>query len=264
MTESNSFNIFSGLENLGFKDVEKVNLYSDSDKKEEQAIKEAPKNDPLNFLYKKEIQCPVCSTTFKAISTKVNGPRKVKTQSDFFIEYAVVNPYFYDVWLCPTCGYATLKVDFNKISDLQRDKINKTIRPKWKNHKYPDVYDEDIAIERYKIALLNYLAMDGKSSSKAFTCLKIAWMYRLKGDSNQELGFLTQALRGFDDAYFHEKFPIYGMDKYTMLYLLGELNRRLGNDVEALRYFGEVVTTPGVSPKIKELARDQKDVIKGV
>ena len=87
-------------------------------------------------------------------------------------------------------------------------------------------------------------------------------MYRLTEDQSNELIFLKQALEGFNDAYFNEDFPIYGMDKFTCMYLIGELNRRIGNNSEALSWFSRVITTQGVPQKVKDRARDQKDLIK--
>jgi uncharacterized protein (DUF2225 family) len=51
------------------------------------------------------------------------------------------------------------------------------------------------------------------------------------------------------------------MDAYTLAYLMGELSRRLRNKEDALKWFGKVIITPGVNPKLKEMARDQKDLI---
>ena len=35
------------------------------------------------------------------------------------INYEVINPMLYDVWVCPTCGYAALKGEFPKIRSFQ-------------------------------------------------------------------------------------------------------------------------------------------------
>jgi len=90
-------------------------------------------------------------------------------------------------------------------------------------------------------------------------------MYRLL-DTNDakemELVFLKKALEGLSDAYYTEAFPIYGMDKYSAMYLIGELNRRLGNPEDSLVWFSNVITTPNVKQNLKELARDMKFLIK--
>ena len=45
------------------------------------------------------------------------------------------------------------------------------------------------------------------------------------------------------------------------MYLIGELYRRIGNPNEALLWFSNLITTPGAPERIKEKARDQKDLI---
>lgn len=253
-------NIFSELEPLGFNNLNHIKLFdNDEDVSQEKACEN---NVEKSSLYNKKIICPVCENKFLARAVKSNSYRVSKKDTDLFIVYALTNPYFYDVWVCNSCGYATLKVDFFKIREYQKKLILDNITSKWKGKTYPEEYDINIAIERYKLALLNYTAMEGKASQKSMTCLKIAWMYRMLEDDKNELLFLKEALTGFNQAYLNESFPIYGMNKPTMMYLIGELNRRTGNDSEALLWLGKVITTPGVSSKLKNLARDQKDLIK--
>jgi len=260
-------NLFSGLEDLGFENIDKIDIYKkeEDDKtasktsSSQNQVSEEEKQKSL--LYDKEVTCPVCENIFKARAVKTSAYRIQKKESDFFIKYDVINPYFYDVWQCNVCGYSAMKSDFEKLRNFEVEAIQKKITPKWRGRRYPEVYDLDIAIERYKLSLLSYVVMETKASKKAMNCLKIAWMYRLKEDEGNEQTFLKQALEGFNDAYFNESFPIYGMDNHTVMYLVGELNRRIGNDEEAMKWFSQVITTHGVAPKLKELARDQKDLI---
>lgn len=255
-------NIFSGLERLGFDDIHDISLFN----KKEEASKEEPKvekEDTLTSqLYDATVTCPVCKAVFGSRSVKISSIRRKKSDSDFFIRYSSINPYFYEVYLCNSCGYAALKQDFDKIKQTQIELIKQKISPKWQGRKYPEVYNVEIAIERFKLSLLNSVIAEAKSSIKARNCLRIAWMYRLLEDSINEEVFLRQALEGFKDAYMNETFPIAGMDKYTTTYLIGELNRRTQNFDEALLWFSKVITTPNVNTRLKELARDQRDLIK--
>ncbi|EJO5348954.1 DUF2225 domain-containing protein [Clostridium botulinum] len=215
-----------------------------------------------SLLYDKEVTCPICGNVFKARAVKTSSYRILRKDSDLFIRYSVINPYFYDVWLCNECGYTAMKKDFNKIKTFKIDSVKEGITPNWTSKVYPDVYNIDIAIERFQLSLLNYIVIESPASKKGFNCLKLAWMYRLKHDYNKEKLFLNEALEYIKEAYFSEDFPIYGMDRYTTMYLVGELMRRTGNTEEALRWFSSVITFPGVSSRLKNLARDQKDIIK--
>ncbi len=216
-----------------------------------------------NHLFDKQIICPVCNSHFKAKTVKSKSPRISSKDSDFFIRYLTVNPYFYDVLICNSCGYAALRSDFDNIKSHKKELIFSNVTPKWKPREYPDILDEKLAIERYKLALLNAVLLDLSYSTKAMISLKIAWMHRLLENTEQENLFLAQALEGFNDAYIKEIFPIYGMQRDTFMYLLGELNRRLGNYQDALLWFSKTIINTNSSYRVKELARTGKNLIKG-
>ncbi|WP_242850053.1 DUF2225 domain-containing protein [Clostridium polynesiense] len=213
-------------------------------------------------LYEKSVECPVCQSKFKELAVKISSQRILKKDSDLQIYYKSTNPYFYDVWICNSCGYAALKVDFPNIKSYQKDSVLKNITPRWKERSYGTLYNENIAIERYKLALLTSMIIEGKNSTKALILLKIAWMYRLLESDEEEISYLNQSLKAFTKAYEVEDIPFYGMDRYTVMYLIGELHRRNGNNIEALKWFGQVITSTSAPHRIKELARDQKDTIK--
>ncbi|AKA71013.1 DUF2225 domain-containing protein [Clostridium scatologenes] len=259
-----SKNIFSGLEDLGFDDIDEIDLYHTKKEqiKKEEILHLTDEEKQRNLLYNREVTCPVCDNVFKTKAVKTSAARILRKDSDSFIIFDVINPYFYDVWICNKCGYAAMKRDFNKIRNSETELVKEKIKPKWHPKTYPDVYNVNIAIERFKLSLLNYYVIDAKASKKAMNCLKIAWMYRLLKDSENETTFLKQALEGFNSAYFNEGFPLYNMDKFTSMYIIGELNRRLGNNDESLKWFSQIITAPGAPSKLKDKSRDQRDLIK--
>lgn len=215
----------------------------------------------LNHLFDKHVTCPVCDAKFTTKSVKVKSPRIISKDSDFFIRYSVANPYFYDVWICNSCGYAAMKSDFEKIKFHKKELVLSNVTTKWKPRDYPDILDEKLAIERYKLALLNAILIDLPNSTKAMISLKMAWMYRLLGDNTQETLLLKEALDGFNQAYISENFPIYGLQRDSLMYLLGDLNRKLGNSQDALLWYSKTIVGLNTSYKIKEMARAGKDLI---
>lgn len=257
-----SKSLFSGLEDLGFDNIDNIDLYKKEEEKQAAKMKVNEEDTQRSLLYDKQVTCPACETTFKARAVKTSSYRILKKDSDFFIRYSVINPYFYDVWVCDSCGYSAMKSDFNKIKGYEIDMVKEKITSKWRSKNYPEVYDINIAIERYKLSLLNYYMIEAKASKKAMNCLKLSWMYRLLENHENEIIFLKQALEGFNEAYFSEGFPIYGMDKFTSMYLIGELNRRLDKEDDALSWFSQLITTQGVPQRLKDLARDQRDLMK--
>lgn len=222
-------------------------------------------NEVINYLFDKSVTCPVCGSTFKTKAVKSKSARISSKDSDFFIRYSSkVNPYFYDVWICNSCGYAALKSDFDKIKNYRKELVLSNITPKWQPREYPDILDEKLAIEKYKIALLNAMLTDAPDSTKAMISLKIAWMFRTLENTTQENVFMGQALEGFIDAYSKEVFPIYGLQRDSLMYLLGELNRRLKNYDDALLWYSKTIVNTNASYRIKELARTGKNSIKNM
>ncbi|AQS07465.1 DUF2225 domain-containing protein [Clostridium beijerinckii] len=216
----------------------------------------------LNHLFDKQMVCPVCNSHFKAKTVKSKSPRVISKDSDFFIRYSVVNPYFYDVLICNSCGYAAMRSDFEKLKSHKKELVLSNVTPKWKPREYPHILDEKLAIERYKLALLNAMLIDLPNSTKGMISLKIAWLNRSLDNNIQETLFLKQALEGFNTAYMTEIFPIYGLQRDSLMYLLGELNRRLGNNQDALQWYSKTIVNTNSSYKIKEMARVGKDLIK--
>lgn len=259
LMDNEGSNLFIDLESLGFKNIEISDIYKKQENKKTEVKTE---KKPESYLYDKTINCPICGKQTKIKAVKSNAPRIRSKDSDFMIYYDVINPMLYEIQYCKVCGYAGLSGYFNSVTDGQRKTVLTKITANWKSKEYPEVYDIDTAIEQHKLALLCAVVKDSRYSEKAIICLKISWLYRLKEDREQEQTFQKQALQGLELAYQNEPFPIYGLDKYSTLYLIGELYRRIGDNSKATRYFGMVIADIKAPPKIREKVRDQRDLMK--
>ena len=216
----------------------------------------------IKDLFDKKIICPVCNSTFYQKAVKVKSPRIISKDSDFFIRYKSINPYFYDVWICNSCGYSSLKSEFFKLRDFQKNQILEKISPKWSKKNYPEILNVDNAIERYKLALITSNIINKRATISAIITLKLAWMYRLKKDSNLETFFIEKSLACFLDAFYNDPFPIFGLQRDGLTYLIGDLYRRLNDNKNAILWFSQVITSINASPKIKEMARTAKYSLK--
>ena len=118
-----------------------------------------------------------------------------------------------------------------------------------------------------------------KSSERAYTCLKYAWVLRgkrqfltskpegirpeeIRSLYGDELECLKNAYEGFLQAISTETFPIAGMDENTLNYLLADLARRLGRNEEALRLLSDVITSRTASSRMKDEALKIKELIR--
>ena len=110
-------NLFAGLENLGLKNVEKVDVFESNDSKEKvaadanQGAKAEATEEEL--VFDKTYTCPVCDNEFKSKMVRTGKVRLAGADSDLRPRYLVVDSLKYDAVLCPKCGYAALNRYFN-------------------------------------------------------------------------------------------------------------------------------------------------------
>lgn len=209
-------------------------------------------------LYEKKIVCPVCSNNFTTKKVRTSAVRVSKRDKDFCPYYEGENPLFYGVFVCEHCGYAALEGSFSKINLEDREKIKNVISPKWKSRNYGERRNIDEAIEVYKLALLCCEILGNKSSIQGKICLRLSWFYRYKNEK-EEKKFIDFTIKSFEKAYTGERIDGNEYDEVVVLYLLGELNRRMENYSESIVWFDKALSNPEIKRKrhIELKARDQ-------
>lgn len=229
-----------------------------------------------NILYNAKLSCPVCNREILFRTLKSGKIRLIKTDLDLRPTYDLIDPTMYEIVVCNYCGFANLKKTLDMITDTKAELIKKNISKKFIERSYPDIYTYEIAIERYKLALLNAMVINAKESEKAYICLKLAWLYRSLLEKEEiindeekynecieeEKNFLGHALEGFKKAFINETMPAMDLDEATVKYLIGELSRRLGNLEEASRWIGEVIVSRSINKRLRERAIECKELIK--
>lgn len=276
-------NIFSDLSSMGFEGLTGVKIFDEDEKKK--VVNTESKTEQVqikeeDFLFDKSLKCPVCDREFKERTVKTGKARLIGSDPDLRPRYQGIDSVKYDAVICPRCGYGALSRFFNGLTAHQTKDIKDNVSASFKG--LPDdglpIYTYDTAIARFKLVLLNTVVKKAKMSERAYTCLKIAWLYRGKGENLEtsaknyqeqkkfceeaEKEFLKNAYDGFMMAMSKEMFPICGMDEFTFMYLLANLAHLVDNDEEALRLISRIIISPGANPKIKDKARDFKELLK--
>lgn len=210
------------------------------------------------LLYSKEVVCPVCSKKIEVTKVRSKACVISSKDTDFCVYYESVNPLLYEAWVCEHCGYAALGEKFEELSYKDAKKIKDEISPFWKSRKFSGERDINKALEAYKLALFNLQKIEAKASDFAKVCIRIAWLYRFNNDK-REFEFLRHALNFYVDAYNNERFPINKLDEYTCMYLIGELNRRVGNTEDAIVWFSKLINSheARANKVLMEAAREQ-------
>ena len=271
-------NLFAGLESLGLKIKKDINVFEQDKKEERQAAQGETKPKEISeesLLFDKTHKCPVCDSEFKCKMVRTGKAKLVSQDMDLRPKYQGIDPLKYDAILCPVCGYASLNRYFNFVMSSQakqiKEQISSTVKYTSENGK---TYSYDEAITRHKMALLNTVVKRGKVSERAYTCLKLAWLFRgkrevmMQGEYSKEEAkalyeeekeCLKNAHEGFVAAFSQEEFPMCGMDQYTVTFLVAELSRRIGEYEEAKRWVSKVLVARDANRRIKDKALALKE-----
>lgn len=217
------------------------------------------------FLYSKEIECPVCLHKFKVTKVKARGCKVKKRDSDFCVHYETINPLYYDAWVCENCGYAAQSDKFLSITYKECDVLKEKLMSKWTKRSFEGERSVDDALEAFKLILISHQLREIKASEMAKVCIRIAWLYRFKGNEDEkELEFIKYALKYYTETYETESFPADKLDENTCMYMIGELNFRAGNYEDAVKWFSRLISSPDARKNnvLIEAARDQFQLVK--
>lgn len=189
-------------------------------------------------LFQVSVDCAYCQTSFQTSRVRPSFKKATQTDTDFCIHYKDVNPDFYVVRLCPQCGYAGTENCSPQFTPAQRDLFKEKVSNHWNHKDYGGERNWDDALHTYKLALLCAQIKSEKERVVAGLLHHIAWLYRYKNDEEQEQRFLQFALEAYTSVFETEATEV---NNARLMYLLGELNRRIGRYAEAVKWFGRVI-----------------------
>ena len=192
----------------------------------------------LEPLYSINVVCCNCEHQFSTSRVRPSFKKAVRTDADFCAYYNNENPDYYVVRVCPKCGFASTEHSTERLSDMQKKQFAEKIGKRWIERDYSGHRDWEIALETYKLALLCAQTIGEKDRIIASLLHHIAWLYRYKGDEEQEQRFLKYCLDSYIRVYELEGV---GANNARLLYLIGELNRRTGDYHQAVKWFSRVI-----------------------
>lgn len=214
-------------------------------------------------LYLKKMTCPICGNEFSSMKAKLNACKLDGKDEDFCTHYVDLNPMYYEIFVCPYCGYAASENSFGELTDSEIRQLKEAFAGRTIGRSFCNERSLNDAIAACKLAIHTAELRNAKAGVLAGLCLKLAWLYRFAGDKQEEK-FLQYALDHYLEAFNTEACPIGNLNEISMMYLLGELSRRLGKLDEAIVWFGKAVASPErrENPRIERMAREQWSLTK--
>lgn len=208
----------------------------------------------MEDMYTKELTCMLCSKAFKSRAVRKSKQAVLKTDSDFCMYYEKETPYFYHVNVCPHCGYAFLESFAKKPGEKMKEKL--TTLPDFFSGKR-DAATAELA---YKRAIDCAKMQRENDEIMASLYMQMAWINRLRGDRVKEEAHLGEALAHYTGVYEGSDLE----DASKVMYLIGELNRRIGCNKKAVFWFSRVANDENCSQAMRYRARQSWQSLRSV
>ncbi|MHB8157271.1 MAG: DUF2225 domain-containing protein [Desulfocucumaceae bacterium] len=213
--------------------------------------------DADEMFFKKEYSCPLCEERFGTLKPRQKFIIIDRTDDDFCMHYKTINPLFYEINVCPKCGYSFNNSSFGAVKADIRSSLKKKIAEYWDSVNYCGIRTQEAAVDIFKLAIECQKARGLDATVMGKLYLKLGWLYRYMGIKEEELNNLEIALNHLNKSF--ENGTAEGpKEEMNLMFLIGQLNRIIGNDREAVNWFARVTQHPDkkIYPYIVNLARD--------
>lgn len=208
-------------------------------------------------LYQTTVKCAHCEHSFQTSRVRPSFKKGTKRDSDFCLHYKdpTVNPDFYVVRVCPICGFASTENSLASIQEHHKRAVAEKLSNHWTFKDYGGERTFEEALQTYKLALLCAQIVEDKDRVIAGILHHIAWLYRYSGNKEQEDRFLEYALDAYIRVFETEADDV---NNARLMYLIGELSRRLKRYSDAIKWFGRVINDKRITDSgMIQLSREQ-------
>ncbi len=218
------------------------------------------------YAYSVDVQCPVCGDHFQASKLFESKLKQLNHDTELRTRFEDIEPIHYKAWVCPGCLYANFMNRFSGLSASQRSSLQQTITSR------KDILaglpkpggNTERAINDYRLVIECLTQIKAPANVTASAWLNLAWLYDDAGDVEAATAARQNSLAAYEQFYFQERSLTPSME-FQALYIIGELNKRLGNIRKAHEYFLKVLHYKGHNmAMLTELARDSLQELKNM
>ena len=210
------------------------------------------------FTFVVEKQCPVCGKMARVTKTRSRVIVE-KKDVDLCTHYKGFNPYLYAIWVCEHCGYAADEKTFTTaLPARHKETIERFLRGRHVNFKFTETRGVPEAVASYKLAIYYAEMLNASLAHRAGMYLKLAWIYRIAGDTENEKPLLRKAAELYDQSVMTERYPIGNMTDTMAIFLVGAIYYEMGEIETATQYISRLIGDQNLrttDPQMYERAR---------
>jgi uncharacterized protein len=212
-------------------------------------------------LYDKKYTCSMCEKSFTTKKVRSRFVKVLRFDTDFAPLYAdgFENPNLYYINVCPDCGYSFTDDFSSYFPPGAKQVIQEKICSQWVHHNYGEERTIQEGLNTFKLAAYSSMLKKEKHIVTAGLYIRIAWLYRSTENNDQEMRFLKLSLKEYTESYSTGDYKGTQVSELRLMYLIGELSRRVGQTQDAVRFFSRVIEKQrqSVEPQIIQLAKER-------
>jgi uncharacterized protein (DUF2225 family) len=216
--------------------------------------------EELPILFDKNITCMACRHPYKTKKVRSRFIRVLRSDSDFcsYYEDEENSPLLYYVSVCPKCGFSLSDEFSTYFPPNSLEAIQKSITDQWVEKNYGLKRSLKGAIEAYKLAIYCATLKKERNIILAGLYMRLVWIYRKANNQEQEQRFIKLAISEYVQSYSNDDFKTTEMSEIKLLYVIGELYKRLGDDKQAMVYLSKVIHRKegSLEKRMIEMAKD--------
>ena len=213
----------------------------------------------VDYTFVVEKFCPICHEKTRVVKTRSRLVVE-KRDEDLCVHYKNFNPYYYKIWICENCGFASDEKMFTSVlPKKQRAAIWEFLQSKHFDIEFSETRTFPDAVASYQLALAYQDLINGSPCKRATLNLNLAWMYRFNDDHEKEQEYMLKAAEFYDRSLSTERYPVDGMSDGSVLYVIGAIYYRLGLFDKCTQYLSRIISDQDLrsrEPRVYDKARD--------
>ncbi|MBS6063443.1 DUF2225 domain-containing protein [Criibacterium bergeronii] len=207
-------------------------------------------------LFDKKMVCPNCHNEFETKSPFTSRLRVLEYKSDGHKIYKDCSPYYYEVSVCPFCGFAFTNRLNNPVYEEDVPKLLEYFKNVKNFSNYTGERTIQDAIRISKLALIIAKLMEEPHTLVGAQFLKTAWLYREIGDEKNELANLRLVKEHLTEAFESEDFEYFGLSAHVLYNILAETSRTLDDYSSAAKFYEKLFKSTTAPIYMKQRAQN--------
>ncbi|MCK8825772.1 DUF2225 domain-containing protein [Fuchsiella alkaliacetigena] len=218
-----------------------------------------------NYLYTKEVQCPVCTAEIEVKKVRNSRLRLQEIREDLRPVYKNFEPDWYKIWICTECFYTARKADFLNFEARQLKKIKTEFKDKVQTMlgaDYQPSYSEPRKLSEvftaYYLSIQLYRLIEARADKLGYLWLRLSWLYEDVEAEELSAEASFKALKYFKNFHFGpDASSISTSQENKLTILLAMLYYKHDEPKEAVTLLSKLVHNPKTKRAHKKMAKER-------